>query len=369
MHNFTRSALISSVFNFVCVTVTLTMVGYWCYEYFKDNDLSLVDYTKFGNVQDAYPVMSMCFDSPFVDEKLKQIHPDLNRSHYLKFLKGEIYDAELRNIDYDNVTLNILDYIGDYIVHWRNGSKIVYNMSNSVLRKPPRVIYSGFLNGYITKCFTIEIRNKHMQQVKGVYYSYKQQIFGIYPNGSRPTDGSFGTIFHIPSQFLLSMQTARYGWPERNGKSGYYMSFTINVMEVLRRRNKRKDPCTSNWRGFDQFVMDHILAKVGCRAPYQTQYRTDLPICTGREKMKESLFAFDAARSFTAEFTQPCVAMTNIQDHYTEVDTLLIGKGEWFGTLIIFPDHLRYIRQSKEITFHTLVGNAGGYIGLFLGEY
>ena len=33
-----------------------------------------------------------------------------------------------------------------------------------------------------------------------------------------------------------------------------------------------------------------------------------------------------------------------------------------------FPDQMKIITQSKEIDIHTLIGNIGGYIGLFLGN-
>ena len=35
---------------------------------------------------------------------------------------------------------------------------------------------------------------------------------------------------------------------------------------------------------------------------------------------------------------------------------------------INFPERMRVITQSKEIDIHALVGNIGGYIGLFLGN-
>ena len=35
---------------------------------------------------------------------------------------------------------------------------------------------------------------------------------------------------------------------------------------------------------------------------------------------------------------------------------------------IIYPEEVRLITQSKEVDVHTLIGNIGGYIGLFLGK-
>ena len=52
-------------------------------------------------------------------------------------------------------------------------------------------------------------------------------------------------------------------------------------------------------------------------------------------------------------------------------DTLRTKKHEEDSTLaiqIVFPDKMRVISQSKEVDVHTLIGNIGGYLGLFLGK-
>ena len=35
---------------------------------------------------------------------------------------------------------------------------------------------------------------------------------------------------------------------------------------------------------------------------------------------------------------------------------------------ILYPEYLRIITQSKEVDIHSLIGNIGGYLGLFLGK-
>ena len=35
---------------------------------------------------------------------------------------------------------------------------------------------------------------------------------------------------------------------------------------------------------------------------------------------------------------------------------------------IIYPEEIKIITQSKEVDVHSLIGNVGGYIGLFLGK-
>lgn len=366
--NFARSTLLP-VFNFACIAATVAMVGFWCYQYVQDDDLSLIDYTEFEAADDLYPVLSMCFEEPILDKKLNESHPNLNQSYYLKFLKGEIYDEKLRNIDYDNVTMNIMDYVEDYDVVWQNGTKLTYDGSNPVARKIPYVTYSGFHNRYLVKCFGTEFQMEHLKYVRRSSSVYNQSIYQNFPNGSRPTDGRFSTFFHYPNQFLLSMSTGKYGWRStvNNGKSNYNMSFTIKLMEVLRRRDKRKEPCLTNWKKFDESVMTHTQERIGCRAPYQTQYRTDLPICAGKQEMQMQQAQFNLRTIITKNVTPPCVALTVIDVAYSELDW--VDGSDLFTIMLKFPSQLRHITQAKDISFHSLVGNSGGYVGLFMGEY
>ena len=42
-------------------------------------------------------------------------------------------------------------------------------------------------------------------------------------------------------------------------------------------------------------------------------------------------------------------------------------SGTW-ELVIVYPKYYRVITQSKEVDVHALIGNIGGYIGLFLGK-
>ena len=358
----TKTALIS-VFGCLCVTTTFAMIIYWCYQYSQDNDLSLVDYKDFSTIPQTYPVISLCFEVPFLEDKLKQIHPSINGSLYLKYLKGEVDNDILRYIDYDNVTLNILDYVGSYDVTWRNGSKSRnIKESQQEVRKMHHVTYSGFINGYLVKCFGIELNVKHMKEVSRIKNRYRKQMFQTYPDGLRPVDGSFGTHFHYPNQFLLSAQTSRYGWPKRKTNSGFYMYFRIKIIEYLRRRTKRKQPCLDSGKQFDDLVIDYANQQNGCRAPYQTNIK-NLPICSGKENIKKAIF--DLWENKKDKIRPPCDAILHVSDIYDEYEL----TNDSIAIAIKFPERVKIIQQSREITFHALVGNSGGYIGLLLGRY
>ena len=39
-----------------------------------------------------------------------------------------------------------------------------------------------------------------------------------------------------------------------------------------------------------------------------------------------------------------------------------------WGLAVFYPREVRIITQSKEVDIHSLIGNVGGYLGLFLGK-
>ena len=67
----------------------------------------------------------------------------------------------------------------------------------------------------------------------------------------------------------------------------------------------------------------------------------------------------------------PCKVMANIDYVYEESDFGGDGKGftKGFTVSLSLPDNVKLIKHSKQIDVQTLVGNVGGYIGLFLGAY
>lgn len=104
-----------TAFSIICVVATICMVGYWCYKYSLDSDTIGLNYKQyFHTAEDTFPVLSMCFLDPFLKEKLEQNQAGINISTYKKFLFGEIEDPRFTNIDYDNVTVNLKDYIRRY---------------------------------------------------------------------------------------------------------------------------------------------------------------------------------------------------------------------------------------------------------------
>ena len=123
--------IVQFVFKVFCFIAVALMISYWFYKFDNDEDICLVDYQPFKKVKDiAFPVLSMCFPDPFIDEKLKEIGSDITGTAYVEYLRGEEIDERFTNIDYSNVTISLADYFITTVVRWKNGSTSYFNDTN-----------------------------------------------------------------------------------------------------------------------------------------------------------------------------------------------------------------------------------------------
>ena len=62
-----------------------------------------------------------------------------------------------------------------------------------------------------------------------------------------------------------------------------------------------------------------------------------------------------------------CTSTTTITYSYNEYDSFRKDANE-FGVTLAFPGIYKEISMVKAVDIHTAIGNAGGYIGIFLGN-
>ena len=108
------SGLVSKValqiFHFICLAVTILLVVWQIFVYVQNNDVSRVGYKKFhSSASEIYPSVSLCFGDVLLQEKLNDY--GVNKSYYLNFLKGLVWDEQLLYIKYDNVSTNLNDHL------------------------------------------------------------------------------------------------------------------------------------------------------------------------------------------------------------------------------------------------------------------
>ena len=71
------------------------MVIFWVCKYRVDRDIGVVDYVLLEEAWDIkFPVVSLCFHNPFIDEKLIEFDPEATRSSYIEYLKGNGYNTK-----------------------------------------------------------------------------------------------------------------------------------------------------------------------------------------------------------------------------------------------------------------------------------
>ena len=99
------------------------VICYWIYRFGLNEDVCIIDYKKYYDIDsDMFPVLSLCIKSPFSKTKFRMRNQVINETLYIKFLKGEYFSTRYMETEYNDIRLNLSDYIDEYYIQWRNGS-------------------------------------------------------------------------------------------------------------------------------------------------------------------------------------------------------------------------------------------------------
>jgi hypothetical protein len=72
----------------------------------------------------------------------------------------------------------------------------------------------------------------------------------------------------------------------------------------------------------------------------------------------------DSLSLWTDPYLVPCQGIPDISYSYRQVP----NKTKGFTITIIYPNIVKIVTQSQAVDVHSLIGNMGGYIGLFMGN-
>ena len=373
------------VFHILCFILTTFCVYRCFYHWCQDLDISLVAHQQYGEKPNYIkPAVSMCFFEPFVSAAFENNELGVNLSDYKKLLAGNLDDRELTpellDIDFEKVTMNIMDYMIGYAIHWENDT-FRFHVKTSLPPgvEMPHVSYIGLYYNWILKCYSLRLPlNASVFEIGFVH--------NIFPNNTLPSTYGFGVSFHYPNQFLKSYDNMRMTWV---GQTNAYqkhkgMTLKINDFEVTIRRNTNKNKCNNDWLNDDQLVYETFLSQgKKCRPPYQI-WNATYPICDTAEKISKANFRFGRQRD---KFEQPCQTAEKIVFEYQEMDLTHVSTNtEYFretglddynnflenGSFIIsiqtLSNRFKVIQHVQKYDLQSLIGNSGGYIGLFLGK-
>ena len=338
---------------FACFATTFGMTLLWICRYTYDKDIVQLDIKGFDFLEGIFPILSFCLVNEFAfnESKFEKFNGKFTRENYLDFLRGNGTYEEAKNVSFEDVSYDLADfYLGD-LMRYRNGSQKENTLS------VPKVTYSGSIGRPFIKCFGL---NSQIANLDFNLFSFNTSMF---PNGVRPSKtGALFVYFHLPNQLVLAGSYGKFTWLKRNATKEYVMYFKIQEVEILRRRNKRNDPCLPDTKSYDQMIFDDHANEVGCKAPFQNTSKS-LPFCKSAEEMKKAFVDIMAQD----KQIKACTSLADITFTYDEFDKKIKGD-DWFHVAIIHPHQYKEIVMVRAVDIETVIANAGGCIGLFLGK-
>ena len=409
---------VSKFFRILCLVITGYLFHRGCKRYVEDQSSTVIEYRTFQETkQDIYPTITLC---TFIDalknrlglydrKKLNEIYDIKDPWEYINFLEGNIWEDKMMRVNYDDVTLDLRDHIERLIV-MGNELQVLYqwNVNDENTRITGRGSESSsnstqsleFYTSYrhaAGKCVSLDLSVETMPKTTGQLINSVAILF----KNIRIPDVNLLYGISYPGQILRGFTLdAEVAWNQRI-TTGYVKEkhFGIDIIEVFRRRTTFHKSCNKNWKEFDNTVLRNVITAANCRPPHWN-ISMDYPICHGKEKMKEVRLPVSAwiiaPPLFLKKFDQPCdgilaatydksnarrkvSSLTSIHSStspkaglvgHSDLHSFVISAQEDDSSTVVFyfkNDRYKEIRDTRAFDIDGLLGNVGGYIGLFLG--
>ena len=346
--------IVKYCFNFACFSAALGMTLYWMYKFLRDDDLCQVDFKPFDEIpQGQYPIVSFCVWNPFIASRLKPYN--ITPESYIEILKGDKLHNGTKKIEFNVVTIDLADfYLGDQI-KFRNRTTLS-GFSPNFLYDLPKVTYSGFYDSKFIKCFGLEMNYQNV-----VYTGFRLNNSALLDTMERNFEVYIQP--HLPYKFALTNSFTGKLWKNNEDKKGRMLNIAIEYVEILKRRNKRSVPCVSDNFEYDEDLLNRHLEKVGCKPPY-LKAAGNFKTCETTEKMKEAYFDLVDI----GKLQLPCTTAEVISLGLSEVEEKILSS-DFLYVDYLYPDRFKEVVMVKAVDIHSAIGNSGGYIGLFLGNF
>ena len=356
-----------TTFKFFCICATVFMVGYWLFKFQKNNDVTLIEYKSLDDpaiINDMINIeLTICAVFPFISNRFNLTIVKQIRWKYFDFLKGKGNYGKFKDIQYDQVTTNLGSHLEQVRFKWKPGRTPKKKTCRDAHNCPYFALennYNGFnQEGLFQKCFGTKLNNKYAKDVLTIRLMFNESLKNEISDAI-----SVQVFFNYPNQFIRPRGESQTIW--QTELNGTVDMFQITSFELLKRRNKRQEKCTSEWNIFDQMVLKKHIEKVGCRAPYMPQY-PEFPMCNTQKQIRKAYYDGWSLEKRYAE--DPCQEMRTID---FKSNSVRLSEGtptrSKYQIIVVYPFKAKIITQLQEVDVHTLIGNIGGYIGLFLGK-
>ena len=192
------------------------------HEYLEDKDVSRIRFYRFNQDKDGVaPSISLCFNNMFVVEQLRKFVDVIDSVSYRSFLQGKATDDKMTKIDYDNVTLDINDYLyrikfvtslGNVHTFDPNLEKYTddyFEMSQKVGHQLTPDYYVSWRSA-MSKCYTFDIPFIKGTRIISLGIALKKSLFGSsswadfngmnFTHSSGRQDLGFNVLFAYPGQ-------------------------------------------------------------------------------------------------------------------------------------------------------------------------
>ena len=210
------------------------------------------------------------------------------------------------------------------------------------------------------RCYGLEIISKFTNDIKRIIVDFKPELVNLLLDLQSFSEGGVFAIFNYPQQLLRNPEDVHLIWDTEAKVKGMTM-FKITATEVMIRRNRPGSTCFTQWEHFDNSVYERHIQEASCTTPYQEKKK---PVCSTSEEMVDAKYEMNELRN--KYFPQPCLELSNV---VSSMNIITDSNDTSPQLLVSYPDKIKVITQLKSVDAHMLIGNIGGYIGLFLGNF
>ena len=293
-------------------------------------------------------------------------------------------EDQFSRVPHDNVIINITDFLLLASVVTDGYERIIFDNEGENKTNDWKPKY--YMRGNIPErqCWTFEMPFlKNLKKIMQFALIFNSAIFrdSSFP-GKRPESQGFEVKLSYPGQESTA-RVSKINWKDDTTYDTtimggtYTMKFDIQNMVVLHKRNKHGEQCMENWNEYDGLYYEKELTNSGipCKPPYwMMSLNTTLLPCSDEHDLKRAYNLLSRKHD-----VDPCYMVEKILYSYDEMSGLMSNKefieeptrksGEkMFQVLFEFQGGtFMKITQTRAYDVQSLIGNAGGYIGVFLG--
>ena len=362
-----------TAFKFICITSAISMTIYCSYDYSRNADVSVVSYKEFHQDEESiYPQLELCVhDCSAESEMAKEFGQEMDPSEFERIYRGDEWNDIVLQLDMSKVQQKFKRNVVDTCLFSTPPTNLLARKCDE------KGDISTFVKPFGEKCLLF-----HNQNQRTMWEATMWIKTSIFPNSTRPSALMFHAQFTFPQQTFYPNNAYKIDWPiQDNPSKPYAMYFTLSDIEVLELRDKLASPC-HDWKTYDSLVMRDIVSTVGCRPFYGNNVKTDVyPNCTTKGEMK-FFYQTSLYKMLNRNVSVPCRKLQKMQMYFLEeatgvdqerkrysgIEESLKGIDSWFRITLRYPGNTyKIIKQIRAYSAQSLIGNAGGYVGLFVG--